>query len=145
MNGTIPQQPATAAPCRAWCTGQHAHHPGDGPQDARYHHLAATCPSWCTGHWDHDDPAVEAEHACPYVQVRLSLAEPCEPAIGDLEPDYVAVSTWQDPRYPAGTVSLMHGATDHYVPDMTPQEAVALAAALVQAAGRVQREPVPAA
>ena len=97
-----------------------------GPGYDRYHHLAACCPPWCCGHGAGQDPVTEGEHASLHRELKLSLA--------DKVPDYVAVSTWQDPGHPAATVSLMHGAKDYYLPDMTPGEALALAVTLARAA-----------
>lgn len=143
MTTTLPQQPQQhPAPCPAWCTGRHAQLPGEGPVlvgDARrYDHLAASCPAWCAGHPGSENPAIEGLHSGQYEELPLSLGEPYEMAGGELAADHVAVSCWRDPRHPVATVSLMHAASGDYLPDMLAAEAVAVAVALLYAAGQIE-------
>src|ERR1022692_2222790 len=95
------------------------------------------CPPWCTGEHGGDDT-----HSGHITEISLSLAEPCETASG-MRPDFIGVRLWhQKAEMSRPAVGVQHG--DDYLPDMTPAEAVALAAALVQAAWRAEPGAVEA-
>jgi hypothetical protein len=114
----------TEEPCPTWCAG----HTEDG------RHLSALCAPWCIGHLPYENELDEgnAAHVSDYCEVTLSLAEPYELGGGRMYPDHFAVNVWHVPPS-APVVSLRH--VDDYMPDMTPAEAMALAADLVRAAG----------
>jgi hypothetical protein len=80
-------------------------------------------------------------HAGHRTEIALSLAEPFH-AVDGMLPDYLAVQVWQMPDSAPPTVGLQDRGGD--VADMTPSEAVALAAALVQAAWRIDPGAVEA-
>lgn len=157
-----PDAIAGAANCPAWCTGNHS--ATYGP----HHHAAANCPRWCTGHLDRDPEAIgdprpagehgDDSHTGASRQVDLSL--PPHIDVFSMEgrghdghvtiSDYLTIQLWQGeacevPDQPC--IGIMHGADDSWLPDMTPAEALALAASLAQAAWQAQAEatdPTPA-
>lgn len=94
---------------------------------------APGCPAWCAGHpGGRVEPGETGAHAGAIAAVTLSLAGPDEETGG---PDHLSVQAWQHAGS-AATIAVMRGATDEWLPEMTPAEAVALAAALVRAAWR---------
>jgi hypothetical protein len=129
--------------CPDWCAGRHG-----APayiteaETPRCWHASAACPPWCLGHPAHIPPA-EHDHSSRAVAT-VSLSLPPKDTAQE-SPGVIDVSIWQyanDPEDPAEAVApepgpvvaLWHSHDGEWLPDLTPDEAVALGAALIRAA-----------
>jgi len=110
--------------CPSWCTGGHA----EGAEGWNQHRMAF-CPPFCTGHVASDDEqeswGLGGMHGGDIYEMTLSTGESCDARI--------LVQAWKMPGCPAPIVAI-NDDKDEWL-DMTPAEAMALAAHLVRAAG----------
>jgi hypothetical protein len=123
------------APCPAWCNGQH-HRPSwvTEAEHPRYWHKSASCPAWCEGHSNQERDDDLGTHRGLDIEVALSLPSRLSTvSVGDIpQTGCLSVAPWVDSPSAGPSVSVRHH--DNYLPDMTPDEAMALARALVRTA-----------